>query len=152
MRYLGLRVLRVIALVASGVAVCAAPASASGSSATRASAYRVRVVSNCRNAHYKPKTFIVSCGDGGIVLTGLRWHHWTHHYAFAVGTSQVRTCQPDCATGGTRAYAVHFKLTRPGLCSARGDQEFQRFTIFYPRRHPSGVRRFSRSPGAAPCG
>lgn len=64
------------------------------------------VVFDCPSqpALVKPRTFIVTCADGGIQLDKLSWTSWTPSMASATGTLEENDCTPNCADGHFHAY------------------------------------------------
>jgi hypothetical protein len=46
----------------------------------------------------RPADIYIS-GDGGNIITQIRWRAWKHSYAYGVGTSNILGCVPDCASG-----------------------------------------------------
>lgn len=47
----------------------------------------------------QPKTYILSCGDGGVVLDRLAWSGWGQAKATATGVQIENSCVPSCAAG-----------------------------------------------------
>ncbi|MBT2406547.1 MULTISPECIES: hypothetical protein [unclassified Streptomyces] len=54
----------------------------------------------------QPDTYILLCGDGGQVLTGLTWSNWGRPTAAATGQMWQNNCQPNCAAGTSIPYAA----------------------------------------------
>lgn len=48
-------------------------------------------------------------GDGGNIVTGLRWSNWSYSSASANGTSNIQNCVPNCAAGTDTP--VHTSIT-----------------------------------------
>lgn len=71
------------------------------------------VVSDCGLASYsvRPATMALTCADGGIVATHLRWATWGAMAAEATGTATVRDCSPSCSTGKTSSVPIRLFLT-----------------------------------------
>lgn len=116
MRRAGLLVLAVL------LAGCGAPRPAS------------RVLADCEHLGYRPATVVIACGDGGLVLTGLRWTTWTATRATATGTAQVKLCVPDCATGRTGRFPVRAVFDVPV------HDVLSRVVLTYPGAQPAGQR------------
>lgn len=47
----------------------------------------------------QPKTYILTCGDGGVVLNQLTWSGWGTASATATGVQTQNNCVPSCAAG-----------------------------------------------------
>jgi hypothetical protein len=93
-----------------------------------------RVLVDCEQAAYKPVRVVIACGDGGLVLTGLRWSSWGEQRAAATGVAQVNLCVPDCARGTTGQYPVRV------VFDARQQQVLSRAVLTYPAARPDGQR------------
>lgn len=69
---------------------------------------------------------IVYCADGGAQLTHMTWTSWASDGANGKGYLSVKTCQPDCADGGTIDYPVMIRASSPEVppvefrCSPNG--------------------------------
>ena len=60
----------------------------------------------------RPRTIDIS-GDGGDIVTGLRWSSWRASSATGEGTSNIQNCVPNCAQGTDTPVATSIKLTNP---------------------------------------
>jgi hypothetical protein len=127
-----------IAGVASALALATggASATADGPQAT-ASGKQVLLISNCKDAKYKPLTVIIACGDAGLVAKELIWSSWTHKTAHAAGTGDIKTCVPDCASGGTASGPIALTLTNPRTCSD-GRRLFSKLRYRWTATPPAG--------------
>jgi len=47
----------------------------------------------------QPKSYILTCGDGGVVLDQLTWSGWGTAQATATGVRIQNSCIPSCAAG-----------------------------------------------------
>lgn len=57
-------------------------------------------VSTCeRQAVSQPKSYILTCGDGGVFLNRLAWTGWGEAKATASGVQTQNGCVPNCAAG-----------------------------------------------------
>ena len=68
-------------------------------------ARRARVPSNCYKEKFEPSRIILSCGNGGVYLSGLTWDSWADE-ALGEGTLNVNDCNPNCAGG---AFSTHIQ-------------------------------------------
>jgi hypothetical protein len=60
----------------------------------------------------RPKGIFIS-GDGGNIVTGIHWQAWRRSYAYGVGTSDILSCVPDCATGSAIPVRTTITLSYP---------------------------------------
>ena len=51
------------------------------------------------NIVQKPKTFTLTCADGGMALEQLKWKGWGEDKATATGVVTTNLCEPSCAEG-----------------------------------------------------
>lgn len=72
------------------------------------------------------------------------WSNWGAAQASATGTASVKTCDPDCATGGRETYPVTAVAHRLRQCTY-GAPQYTRLTYNFP----SGSPFPPGSPGAA---
>jgi hypothetical protein len=70
------------------------------------------VVYDCpgQPALVKPRTFTVTCADGGIQYDHLTWVSWTPGRARATGLLEENDCTPNCAYGHFHAYPAKVVL------------------------------------------
>jgi hypothetical protein len=88
----------------------------------------------------RPKTFVLSCGDGSDRLVRLHWHHWRRGQALGHGIQSVNSCTPDCVHGSYTRYRVTVTLTgaAPVAYHPR-DSRYTQITLRYHGKHPAGV-------------
>jgi hypothetical protein len=60
----------------------------------------------------KPKDIFFS-GDGGNIVTHIKWQRWTHTSAVGHGTSDILNCIPNCAQGKATPVATSVTLSKP---------------------------------------
>jgi hypothetical protein len=66
----------------------------------------------CGYITQKPKEVTLTCADGGILVTDIRWEYWRASGASGLGIYSVNSCDPDCATGTRIEIPVQVKLSR----------------------------------------
>jgi hypothetical protein len=72
------------------------------------------VVYGCdRQPVSKPKTYTLTCGDGGVFLDQLVWASWDKAKATATGVQTQNSCVPSCAAGSP--VSTHATATLSGL-------------------------------------
>jgi hypothetical protein len=52
-------------------------------------------------------------GDGGNIITRIRWPAWKNSYAYRVGTSNIQGCIPDCSSGSETPVRTTIALSHP---------------------------------------
>jgi hypothetical protein len=106
------------------------------SGAIAASAAAPVKITDCDHASTRPKALILTCGDANSALTGLRWSSFGGTSATGKGTLVVNTCEPNCAAGNGRRFAVAVTATGPRTCK-RGLRVYGKLTLRYTSRPPS---------------
>ena len=68
---------------------------------------------DCEFPVQRPHEIMLTCGDGGMVITDITWKSWTTSGATGTGMYSQNMCHPNC-TNGTRVDAsVSIKLSKP---------------------------------------
>jgi hypothetical protein len=125
------RALRTIALLA----LVAAPAGALASGGAKVSKV---YVTNCTHADFKPSLIILACGDAGAYVQNLSWSAWSSAGASAKGSYTIKTCNPNCAAGGTKSFAANVKLSKPKSCpKAKKGKVFTEIALTFTGNRPS---------------
>jgi hypothetical protein len=97
------------------------------SSAAAAKRY---VAADCRHLAARPPTLILTCGDGGVQLFGLRWSSFGT-VAHGTGILSVR---------GKRTAGVRVTLRSAKPCrDARGRLVYRTAVLSFPHGRPSGA-------------
>ncbi len=113
----------------AGVLALALPGSANATPPVRT----VRtVVFDCpgQPGMVRPRTFTVTCADGGILYDRLNWASWTPGRASASGLLEENDCTPDCAFGHFHAYPARVVLWgNTAVRNHPGEHCFTRMTI-----------------------
>lgn len=83
-------------------------------------------VVNCTDQPIKirPTVLYVTCADGGIMITNIKWQAWGRPIARGSGELHVNDCNPDCADGHTRTVPARVILSEPSVGS-----EQRRYTV-----------------------
>jgi hypothetical protein len=92
----------------------------------------------------RPTTVFLTCADGGVSVTNITWSSWGTAAAVGTGTLNIKTCQPNCATGGTNSYPASIDVSNPNASS--GVPVFQDVTAI--PKSGSGQIETSTVPGA----
>ena len=95
------------------------------------------VVFDCPHGWVRPRSFILTCGDGNNYLTVLSWSAWSSAFASGTGTQTINDCAPNCAVGQFHSYPVDFVLWRSTpVPHNSGQRYFSRVTVLYPGTRP----------------
>jgi hypothetical protein len=91
----------------------------------------------------KPRDIFFS-GDGGNIVTKIKWQRWTQHSAVGHGTSDILNCIPNCAQGTATPVATQVTLSnvRSGHFTKAVEVRAGRTYVAYYGRHswPGGAR------------
>jgi hypothetical protein len=85
-------------------------------------------------ATYEPTKLTIACGDGGALLTGLKWHRWRSTRAVATGVWKQHDCKPFCAGSMYISYPVNIVLREP--LSYHRLRIFGRLVATFPKSVP----------------
>jgi hypothetical protein len=98
------------------VAAIAALAILPSSGLARGSKPPTVISANCHGHNFKPSRIILACGDAGLYVDHLSWKQWSRKEAKGIGTGTGKTCEPNCAAGGTKSGSMEIRLFKPSLC------------------------------------
>jgi hypothetical protein len=135
---------RVIVGVLLACAVAASASQALASSAVR----RVRIT-DCTKALVRPSTVTLTCGDGGVALTSLRWSSFGGPTAVAAGRIEINLCEPNCAAGHSKRYAVTIIASRPKRCN-RSFSVYSKVKVTFTSAKPRNAASFTHSTLSCP--
>ena len=66
---------------------------------------------DCEYPDYKPETIMLTCADGGWMVTKIKWQTWTTSDATGKGVFRENLCEPSCAEGKIVEAPVLVKLS-----------------------------------------
>lgn len=118
-----------IAVGCASIATAAAALSAPAAAGTAAAASHTRVISSCSSAHYKPKSYVLTCADGYTQIKHVTYASWTSSGAEGKGKYVYNTCKPYCAAGTFKHHPVTFSLGR--VRHVHGQRLFTRMYVSY---------------------
>jgi hypothetical protein len=137
---LGAAVAFAAAMGPASASPAAAPSSTAGAAAQPVKA---TVLVDCfAKPQVRPADFVLACGDGNSRLSSLRWTHWAPASAEGKGVNWVNDCDPYCAAGTFRSYAVVVRLGRPQDWKKEPQhQRYGRMTLTFPGDRPERSAR-----------
>lgn len=68
---------------------------------------------DCEFPVQRPEEIMLTCADGGMILTDIRWQTWSSKQALGTGIYSQNMCDPSCAEGSRIDVPVTIKLSEP---------------------------------------
>ena len=68
---------------------------------------------DCEFPVQRPLQIMLTCADGGMLVTDITWNTWTETGASGTGTYSQNMCDPNCAEGTRVNVPVTIKLSGP---------------------------------------
>ena len=68
---------------------------------------------DCEFPVQRPLQIMLTCADGGMIVTDITWNTWTSSIATGKGTYSQNMCDPDCTDGTRVDVPVTIKLSKP---------------------------------------
>ncbi|MEU6194701.1 hypothetical protein [Streptomyces sp. NPDC047061] len=116
-------------------------------SASPASVQHPVLVDCLWHQRFRPTDFLLACGDGNSILTGMHWTQWNDRTAVAQGVNVVNDCKPYCAAGKFHKYPVTVRLDRPTAWTKHPNvQHFTRMNLTYSGARPEGYTQVMNYP------
>ena len=66
---------------------------------------------NCELPVQRPEQIMLTCADGGMIVTDIKWQSWTSKGATGTGTYSQNMCEPSCAEGQRVEVPVRLRLS-----------------------------------------
>jgi hypothetical protein len=66
---------------------------------------------DCEFPVQRPEQIMLTCADGGMIVTDVKWQSWNSEEAVGSGTYSQNMCEPSCAEGQRVAVPVRLKLS-----------------------------------------
>jgi hypothetical protein len=89
----------------------------------------------------RPQAIQISCADGGIMVSDIRWTRWDMNGAKGTGNLVVNSCiykgGPSCVEGQTMSYAATLSLGRPA--SGEGITALTELRLRFSDQGPAGL-------------
>ncbi len=90
----------------------------------------------------RPSSIQISCADGGIMVSEIRWTRWDANGAKGQGNLVVNSCiykgGPSCVEGQTMSYPAALNLTR--AASGEGITALTELRLHFSDQGPAGLR------------
>lgn len=65
---------------------------------------------DCEFPVQRPETIMLTCADGGMIVTGIKWRTWNANEAAGTGIYSQNMCDPSCAEGERVDVPVNVRL------------------------------------------
>ena len=97
---------------------------------------------DCEFPVQRPEQIMLTCADGGMIVTDIKWQTWNTKEAIGSGTYSQNMCEPSCAEGQRIAVPVRLRLSE--LFEYKGRNVLQSLDIkaVSGRELPNGTARF----------
>ena len=66
---------------------------------------------NCELPVQQPEEIMLTCADGGMIVTDIKWQSWNTVAAIGSGTYSQNMCEPSCAEGKRVEVPVRLRLS-----------------------------------------
>jgi len=66
---------------------------------------------DCEFPVQRPEQIMLTCADGGMIVTDIKWQTWNSKGATGTGTYSQNMCEPNCAEGKRVEVPVRLRLS-----------------------------------------
>ena len=66
---------------------------------------------DCEFPVQRPEQIMLTCADGGMIVTDIKWQTWNTKEAMGSGTYSQNMCEPSCAEGQRDEALVNLRLS-----------------------------------------
>ena len=66
---------------------------------------------NCELPVQQPEEIMLTCADGGMIVTDIKWQSWNSEEAIGSGIYSQNMCEPSCAEGKRVEVPVRLRLS-----------------------------------------
>jgi len=66
---------------------------------------------DCEFPVQRPEQIMLSCADGGMIVTDIKWQTWNTKEAIGTGTYSQNMCEPNCAEGKRLEVPMRLRLS-----------------------------------------
>ena len=98
---------------------------------------------NCELPVQQPEEIMLTCADGGMIVTDIKWQSWNTIEAMGSGTYSQNMCEPSCAEGKRVEVPVRLRLSE--LFEYKGRKVLKNLDIkaVIGRELPNGTAGFT---------
>ena len=98
---------------------------------------------DCEFPVQRPEEIMLTCADGGMIVTDIRWQTWTTTGATGTRTYSQNMCDPNCAEGRRVDVPVTIKLSEPFEYKGRNVLKTLDIQVVRGRELPNGNTRMT---------
>ena len=98
---------------------------------------------DCEFPVQRPAEIMLTCADGGMIVTEISWQTWTKSVASGNGIYSENLCEPDCADGSRVEVPINVKLSEPFEYKGRNVLRRLEITAETGRELPNGDSNMS---------
>ena len=66
---------------------------------------------NCELPVQQPEEIMLTCADGGMIVTNIKWQNWNSEESIGSGIYSQNMCEPSCAEGKRVDVPVRLRLS-----------------------------------------
>ena len=93
---------------------------------------------DCEFPVQRPAQIMLTCADGGMIVTGITWQTWSSKQALGTGIYSQNMCDPSCAEGSRVDVPVTIKLSEPFEYKGRNVLKTLDIQVVSGRELPNG--------------
>ena len=98
---------------------------------------------DCEIPVQRPKQIMLTCADGGMIVTDIKWQVWETNGATGSGIYSQNMCEPSCAEGKRVNTPVRIKLSELFQYKGRNVLRTLDIEAVGGRELPNGAKGFS---------
>lgn len=98
---------------------------------------------DCESPVQKPETIMLTCADGGIYVTNIKWESWKKVEAVGKGTYSQNLCDPTCAEGKRVMVPIKLRLSEVFEYKGRNILKSLDITTVTGKNLPNGSTKVS---------
>lgn len=93
---------------------------------------------DCEFPVQRPEEIMLTCADGGMIVTDIKWKTWSSKQALGTGIYSQNMCDPNCAEGSRVDVPVTIKLSEPFEYKGRNVLKTLDIQVVSGRELPNG--------------
>ena len=93
---------------------------------------------DCEFPVQRPEEIMLTCADGGMIVTDIKWKTWSTNQALGTGIYSQNMCDPNCAEGSRVDVPVTIKLSEPFEYKGRNVLKTLDIQVVSGRELPNG--------------
>ena len=98
---------------------------------------------DCEFPVQRPEQIMLTCADGGMIVTDIKWQTWNTKEAIGIGTYSQNMCEPNCAQGKRVEVPVRLRLSELFEYKGRNVLKSLDIKVASGRELPNGTAGFT---------